>query len=594
MPSRSLRLALRSAAIIGLMLAFGAACSGDDGPTTESRTATLRVLEGQVDVSGAAGVDGQVLTVGDVVHTATGGRAAIEWFDGSVTRLDENTEFTLAVIEQLPGGGLVGESEQTSGSTFHRVTDLTEAGSRFDVVTPTASASVQGTVFAVIFNDDGSILFAVLEGTVLVGDVPVPAGFMVVVADDGTVGELLPIPDELLESDWILFNQCELDAVVDCEVATLDHIVLSPADASIAAGESQAYTVEAFDTEGVSLGDVTAAATIDGAGCSGAVCSPTSAGDHEITAEYEGLSASATLTVVAGEVTGSLQVTPESANSPAGVPQNFTAQGFDAHGNSVGNVDAQFTIAGGSCEGSSCSSNAAGDHLVTATFEGATGTATLTVNPGSLSYIVVSPSTAVVEPGVSQAYTTRGYDSFGNLRGTVPATLEIVDGGCQTGFCVATTVGDHLVTAHHAGRSDTAVLTVVPGPAALIELEYVGPAPFEEIVLTDGLLGVGDAFGGLIIGCDPEIFRATITDSYGNTIESDSESVVFFGDTDGGTQTNIGFYFESDFATAEFGVAEIVIFGDQDGPVSLQAWVGETLFSNVLAFGVSGGCGSVD
>ena len=593
MPSRSLRLLLRTTGVIGLALALAAGCSGNDGPTTESRSATLRVLQGEVEVGGTAGVDGQVLTVGDVVHTATGGRAAIEWFDGSVTRLEENTEFTLAVIEELPGGGLVGEGEQTSGSTFHRVTDLTEAGSRFDVVTPTASASVQGTVFAVIFNDDGSILFAVLDGTVLVGDVPVPAGFMVVVAADGTVGELVPIPDELLESDWILFNQCELDAAVDCEVATLDHIVLSPADASIAAGESQAYTVEAFDTDGVSLGDVTAAATIEGDACSDAVCSPTAAGDHEITAEYEGLSASATLTVVAGEVTGSLQLTPESANAPAGVAQNFTAHGFDAHGNSLGNVDAQFTIAGGTCEGSSCSSNSAGDHVVTATFEGATGTATLTVNAGPLSYIVVSPSTAVVEAGVAQAYTTRGYDSFGNLRGTVSATLEIVDGGCQTGLCVATTVGDHLVTAHHAGRSDTAVLTVVAGPAALIELEYVGPMPFEEIVLTDGLHRVAASFGGLSIGCDPEIFRATITDLHGNTIESDSTSVVFFGDTDGGTETNIGFYFEDDFATAEFGVAEIVIFGDQDGSVSLQAWVGETLFSNVFGFAVSGGCGSL-
>ena len=159
---------------------------------------------------------------------------------------------------------------------------------------------------------------------------------------------------------------------------------------------------------------------------------------------------------------------------------------------------------------------------------------------------------------------------------------------------MATTVGDHLVTAHHAGRSDTAVLTVVPGPAALIELEYVGPMPFEEIVLTDGMHRVTDSYGGLSIGCDPEIFRATITDLYGNTIESDSTSVIFFGDTDEGTQTNIGFYFEDNFATAEFGVAEIVIYGDQDGPVSLQAWVGETLFSNVVGFGVSGGCGSVD
>ncbi|HEX5630796.1 MAG TPA: FecR domain-containing protein, partial [Acidimicrobiia bacterium] len=254
------RTQIRVAALIGMVVVLVAGCSSQpDEPGVEARTATLRILDGGVEVAAGgtgftAGRDGQVLVVGDVVRTADGGRAAIEWFDGSVTRLERGTTFTLVAMEELPAGGVEIEGEQSAGSTYHRVTTLTEAASRFDVVTPTATASVQGTIFAVIFNADGSTGFAVFEGTVLVGaaGVPVPAGFMVVVAADGTVGEPVPIPAELLAADWIRYNQCELDAAIDCEAATLDRIELSPSEATIAAGDSQEYTVEAFNSDGES------------------------------------------------------------------------------------------------------------------------------------------------------------------------------------------------------------------------------------------------------------------------------------------------------------------------------------------------------
>ena len=43
--------------------------------------------------------------------------------------------------------------------------------------------------------------------------------------------------------------------------AGLDHIVISPASATITAGGSQAYTAEGFDASNNSLGDVTASTT---------------------------------------------------------------------------------------------------------------------------------------------------------------------------------------------------------------------------------------------------------------------------------------------------------------------------------------------
>ncbi|MEI7743417.1 MAG: choice-of-anchor Q domain-containing protein, partial [Chloroflexota bacterium] len=65
-----------------------------------------------------------------------------------------------------------------------------------------------------------------------------------------------------------------------------DHLVLAPADATIVAGESRAYTAEGFDADGNSLGDVTGETTftIDaGVPCPDATCAPAEPGDHTVT-----------------------------------------------------------------------------------------------------------------------------------------------------------------------------------------------------------------------------------------------------------------------------------------------------------------------
>jgi hypothetical protein len=83
----------------------------------------------------------------------------------------------------------------------------------------------------------------------------------------------------------------------------VDRIVLTPADATIDVGASQAYTVEAFDAFANSLGDVTASTTFEIApdgSCSGASCTATTAGAHTVTATYNGKSAQAGLMVTGG------------------------------------------------------------------------------------------------------------------------------------------------------------------------------------------------------------------------------------------------------------------------------------------------------
>ena len=69
-------------------------------------------------------------------------------------------------------------------------------------------------------------------------------------------------------------------ASLSVTAGALDHLVLSPASASITAGGSQAYTAQCVDQYDNSLGDVTATTTFSIApngSCTGATCTATAA-----------------------------------------------------------------------------------------------------------------------------------------------------------------------------------------------------------------------------------------------------------------------------------------------------------------------------
>jgi len=218
----------RWAAVLVLALLMSAACSSGGGTEDTVPFATLHVLAGAVEVQpgsadfGAA-VDGQELVEGSTVRTGPDGRATIEYADGSLTRLDHDTLFTVVSLRAIDGGAGNIEGDQASGSSYHRVVELTATGSRFAIATPTATAAVQGTVYAVWVHVDGATTVAVLQGRVLVGgfdgEVVVEEGFMVVVAADGSLGDPEPLSADLLGDAWILFN-CSADGPNACPALT--------------------------------------------------------------------------------------------------------------------------------------------------------------------------------------------------------------------------------------------------------------------------------------------------------------------------------------------------------------------------------------
>jgi streptogramin lyase len=157
------------------------------------------------------GRTGERLAAGDVVRTDAGGRAEIDYFDGSLTRLDGGTTFD---IERLVGpvshkqiGLRVHE-----GRTWNRVRKLTSTDSRYEVATPNAIAAVQGTTYMVDCSPVQVCAFTVVEGHVRVSDargqvVVLTPGERVTVGPDASLGPIELLSQAQLERDpWVAYN----------------------------------------------------------------------------------------------------------------------------------------------------------------------------------------------------------------------------------------------------------------------------------------------------------------------------------------------------------------------------------------------------
>ena len=245
-------------------------------------------------------------------------------------------------------------------------------------------------------------------------------------------------------------------------------LIIAPASASIGAGSSQVYTATGLDQYGNSLGNVTASTTFsigpDGS-CTAGACGTTVAGVHMVTGNNGTAAGTATLTVVAGTAVA-IRLSPDLATVAAGTPQAYTVSEVDVYGNLGSDVSSTsvFRVAPeGTCTANACSASLPGVHVVTASRFGKTATATLTVSAGPVDTLTISPASATIDAGGSQAYTTTGTDAYGNLLGDLTGVTVFSvapEGACSAARCVARVSGSHLVTASSGGRTATAVLLV--------------------------------------------------------------------------------------------------------------------------------------
>src|SRR2546430_2451253 len=140
--------------VVTLALAFGSsAVLAPEADAYASRTA-LPFAAGSVLVShdGLAfkpAHEGDVRGAGDTIRTESGAAAEITYFEGSSVRLEADTQVVVERLRTEADGGTVIGMMQTLGRTWHVVTKLVSGSSRYEVRTPSSTASVRGTIFSV-------------------------------------------------------------------------------------------------------------------------------------------------------------------------------------------------------------------------------------------------------------------------------------------------------------------------------------------------------------------------------------------------------------------------------------------------------------
>ncbi len=107
---------------------------------------------------------GAIVQPGDGVKTDAKGRAAIQFPDGTLTRLASSTEMTLTSAHFAKDGNLHDTSiAQKVGRTFTNVQHLV-SGATYKVSGQSATATVRGTKFEVYIKADGTMIVKLFEG----------------------------------------------------------------------------------------------------------------------------------------------------------------------------------------------------------------------------------------------------------------------------------------------------------------------------------------------------------------------------------------------------------------------------------------------
>lgn len=212
--------------------------------------------------------------------------------------------------------------------------------------------------------------------------------------------------------------------------------------------------------------------------------------------------------VVAPGSLQSITVTPN-ATLAAGTTQQMTAVGYDADGRAVTITPTWSVAANGGTIGTSGIFTAGivtgvFANTVVATVGTISGRATMTVTPGAIASLVVSPTPATLVVGTSQQFTVVAKDAGGNVVPFTGSWSVIANGGAitQAGlFTAGTTVGTYTNTVQASAGSLSGTATVVVTAGALASLT-VTPNP-----------------DTLVIAATQQ-FTATGKDSYGNVVST--------------------------------------------------------------------------
>src|SRR3954470_5249924 len=134
------------------------------GSSSSQPAGQITALVPNATRNGSAAKNKEDVMWNDVLRTEGGGRARLQLRDGSILSLGSNSE--LKVVQHDPASQQT-ELELNYGRVRSRVVQITKAGGKFQIKTPTAVAGVVGTDYIVIY-ENGHMQVIVFSGQVVI------------------------------------------------------------------------------------------------------------------------------------------------------------------------------------------------------------------------------------------------------------------------------------------------------------------------------------------------------------------------------------------------------------------------------------------
>lgn len=207
------------------------------------------------------------------------------------------------------------------------------------------------------------------------------------------------------------------------------------------------------------------------------VVTAVSAGTAIVTATIEGRSGSASVTVTSVPV-ATVTVAPSTATVSVQGTVPLSATVRDAAGNTLSGRTVTWTTSDAAVATVSSSGVvtgvAPGTATITATSEGKSGTATVTVALAPVATVTVQPSTATIASGSMTTLSATVTDQNGSVltdrvvtwSSSDPSVATVSSSGVVTGLLVGTAT----ITASSGGKSGSATVTVTAGPIASVRV----------------------------------------------------------------------------------------------------------------------------
>jgi uncharacterized protein YjdB len=299
-------------------------------------------------------------------------------------------------------------------------------------------------------------------------------------------------------------------AAVTVALVPVASVVVSPATAGLLVGQTVQLAAATKDSAGGTLSGRTvtwtSSDTTKARVSSAGVVTGVAAGTATITATSEGKSGTAAVTVVPVPV-ASVVVSPATASLLVGQTVQLAAATKDSAGGTLTGRTVTWTSSDTTkarvSSAGVVTGVAAGTVTITATSEGKSGTAAVTVALVPVASVVVSPATAGLLVGQTVQLAAATKDSAGGtLTGRTvtwtssdTTTARVSSAGVVTGVAAGTAT----ITATSEGKSGTAAVTVAPVPVASV---VVSPAISEVVVAQTVQLAATtkDSAGGTLTG----------------------------------------------------------------------------------------------